>query len=278
MLVIKALNRRKYKHMTYFLSASKLQAYSRCPQSYNFRYEMGIKSASFFGSAALGTALHQALAQIYRDWHYRNPIPDFEWVDFCWTENSKGLSDAQIHEGQSILTTYYQSYIATQTAIAPPIAVEGKIQGLLLVDNLEFALTGRYDRLDRLEEGLELIDYKSTKETKLPSPIELDLQMGLYYLALEQRYQQSLKQLSLIFLRTGEKVTFVATPEQRLRVEATIGELAMQLRQDCEWQPKTGEQCARCSYARYCSAVRENPEPLPDDVKPKQQLQLVLGL
>jgi putative RecB family exonuclease len=264
--------------MTYFLSASKLQTYSRCPQSYHYKYELGLKSASFFGSAALGTALHQALAQIYRDWHYRHPIPDLEWIDFCWAENCTGLSDAQIRDGQSMLTAYYHSHIATKTAIAPPIAVEGKIQGTLQIDNLEFALTGRYDRLDYLEEGLELIDYKSTKETKLPEPVELDLQMGLYYLALEQHYQQSLKQLSLIFLRTGEKVTFMATPAQRLKVETTIGELAMRLRHDDCWQPTPGEQCGRCSYARYCAAVKENPEPLPDRVKPKQQLQLVLGL
>jgi putative RecB family exonuclease len=264
--------------MTYFLSASKLQTYHRCPQSYHYRYELGLKNVSFFGSAALGTALHQALAQIYRDWHYHHPIPDLEWIDVCWVENCKGLSDAQVHEGQSILTTYYHSHMATQTAIARPVAVEGKIQGSLQIDNLEFALTGRYDRLDRLEEGLELIDYKSTKETKLPEPVELDLQMGLYYLALEQRYHQSLKQLSLIFLRTGEKVTFPATPAQRARVETTIGELAMRLRHDDRWQATPGKQCDRCTYARYCAAVKENPEPLPDRVRPRQQLQLVLGL
>lgn len=56
--------------MVYQLLATKLQTYHRCPQAYYFRYELRLKTAAFFGSAALGTALHQALAQVYRDWHY----------------------------------------------------------------------------------------------------------------------------------------------------------------------------------------------------------------
>lgn len=54
--------------MAYPISATKLQTYHRCPQAYYFRYELGLKTPSFFGNAALGTALHQALAQAYRDW------------------------------------------------------------------------------------------------------------------------------------------------------------------------------------------------------------------
>jgi len=72
--------------MVYQLSP-KLQAYM-LPQAYYFRYELGLKTAAFFGSAALGTALHQALAQVYRDWHYLEPIPELDWVHYCWHSQS----------------------------------------------------------------------------------------------------------------------------------------------------------------------------------------------
>jgi putative RecB family exonuclease len=71
--------------------------------------------------------------------------------------------------------------------------VEGNIQGILRVQNLEFKISGRCDgrganrlrhRIDYVEDGLELIDYKSTRAVKLPNPDEIDLQIGLYYLAL----------------------------------------------------------------------------------------------
>jgi len=265
--------------MAYQISATKLQTYHRCPQAYQFRYELGLKTNAFFGSAALGTALHQTLAQVYGGWHYQEPLPRIDWLLDCWQQHTDSLSPTQVEEGKQILETYYQNFIASEVAIHQPLAVEGKIQASLQVVNLEFAIAGRYDRLDYLDDGLELIDYKSTKEVKLPSADEIDLQIGLYYLALEQRYRQSLRKLSLIYLRTGEKISFDATPEHKQLVETVTGKIAWQLRMDCEWQPKPGEQCERCTYSRYCSAVQDCPEPLPDDVRSHQpQLQLVLAL
>ncbi|MBW4639569.1 MAG: PD-(D/E)XK nuclease family protein [Gloeocapsa sp. UFS-A4-WI-NPMV-4B04] len=164
------------------ISASKLQTYHRCPQSYYFRYELGLKTAAFFGSAALGTDLHQALAQIYRNWSYTEPLPQLDWIRYCWQQHSSSLSPAQVEEGEEILENYYHSFIAGEVALRRPLAVEGNIQGHLQVANLEFVIAGRYDRIDYLEDGLELIDYKSTKEVKLPLPDEIDLQIGLYYL------------------------------------------------------------------------------------------------
>ncbi|MBF2090515.1 MAG: PD-(D/E)XK nuclease family protein [Synechococcales cyanobacterium K44_A2020_017] len=264
--------------MTYPLSAAKLQCYDRCPKSYYFRYERKLPGTAFFGSAALGTSLHQALAQIYRDWHYQDALPALEWIEHCWNQQSNGLSSKQLEEGRGILRRYYHEFIMAEAAMRRPLAVEGRIQGTLQVENLEFSLSGRYDRIDYLDDGLELIDYKSTKDVNLSESDELDLQIGLYYLALEQHYQRSLKQLSLIYLRTGDKVSFEVTPFHRERVTALISELALELRHDRRWQPFAGEQCDRCAYAKYCSAACACPEPLPDTAKPEPQLQLVLGL
>ncbi|NJN87659.1 MAG: PD-(D/E)XK nuclease family protein [Leptolyngbyaceae cyanobacterium SL_7_1] len=264
--------------MTYTLSAAKLQTYYRCPLSFYFRYERKVPGAVFFGSAVLGTSLHQALAQIYQDWHYQDPIPNLEWIDHCWSQQTRDLSPNQISEGRSILRRYYDSFIVTQSALRKPVAVEGRIQGAFQAENMEFTLSGRYDRLDYLDDGLELIDYKSAKEVDLPESDEMDLQIGLYYLALEQRYQRSLKRLSLLYLRTGEKISFDATPTHRHRVESMIGDLAVQLRRDQRWLPFPGEQCDRCAYARYCPAARSEPEPLPETAQPTGGLQLVLSL
>jgi putative RecB family exonuclease len=264
--------------MVYSISAAKLQTYYRCPRAYYFRYERKLQGAAFFSSAALGTSLHQALARIYQDWHYRDAVPPLEWVESCWNHQLSSLTSTQMAEGRNILRHYYYSFIANQTALRRPLAVEGRIQGLLRVQNLEFVLSGRYDRLDYLNDGLELIDYKSTKEIEPADPDEIDLQIGLYYLALEQRYQKHLKRMSLIYLRTGDKISFEATPDHRRCVESVITDLALQLRHDRSWQPFPGTQCDRCAYSRYCPAIQSEPEPLPQEAKPEPQLQLALSL
>ncbi|MEB3355927.1 MAG: PD-(D/E)XK nuclease family protein [Synechococcales bacterium] len=264
--------------MAYTVSAAKLQTYYRCPRAYYFRYERKLPSAAFYGSAALGTSLHQALARIYQEWHYQEPVPQLEWVEYCWNQQLRELTPGQMAEGRAILKRYYQEYIANQSVIRRPLAVEGRIQGSLQVQNLEFVLSGRYDRLDYLNDGLELIDYKSTKDTGPAEPDDIDLQIGLYYLALEQRYRRHLKRLSLIYLRTGEKMSFDATPLHRERVKALVSDLAVQLRHDRSWQPFPGQQCDRCAYARYCPAVQATPDPLPEEARPEPQLQLALSL
>jgi putative RecB family exonuclease len=251
--------------VSYQLSATKLQTYNQCPQAFYFRYDRKLPSSGLFGSPALGTALHQALATLYGQWHYQPSQMPWDWVLVCWQPYATRLTPEQWQSGQEILQAYYADYIAPQVPLRRPLAVEGRIQGHLNCHNLQFVLTGRYDRLDWLEDGLELIDYKSGQEVKLLSAEEIDLQIGLYYLALEQRYQKALKQLSLLYLRTGQKITFVATAEHKQRVEAKITDLAEQLLFDQQWQPTPGQHCQRCSYARYCPEVTATPDPLPTD-------------
>lgn len=264
--------------MSYQISATKLQAYNRCPYAYYLRYERRFNSNEFFGSAALGTSLHQALAILHRDWHYHEPLPKRTWVYHCWDQASAGLTPTQVEEGRTILESYYDKFITPEGALSRPLAVEGKIQAVLHVENLEFLISGRYDRIDFIDGGLELIDYKSSRDFKIPASDEMDLQIGLYFLALEQTYQQSLKYLSLWFLRTGEKVRYRATQRHKKQVRSVISGLALRLRQDEIWEPTPGKQCDRCAYARYCPAITAEPSPLPATLSASPELQLALRL
>ena len=261
--------------MNYLLSATKLKSYVRCPKAYYLRYECGLSEHGGFGSAVLGTALHNALAQLYQEWHYHEPLPSETWVQQCWEENNAGLTDRQVDEGWKILSRYYEREIVPAGTMQRPLATEGRIQGGLQANGLEFRLVGRYDRIDFVDNGLELIDYKSAKSPKIPSANEMDLQLGLYYLALEQRYGRSLRKMTLLFLRTGDRISYEANEAHKQQVQAVIGELAQRLRGETEWQPQCGEQCAQCSYARYCPLVTQKPETV---VRKKKKLQLCLSI
>ena len=92
--------------MAYLLSATKLKSYARCPKAYYFRYECGLSNQTAFTSAALGTALHTALAQLYQDWHYQEPLPSEAWLRSCWDSQIAGLTNKQTEEGWQILQRY----------------------------------------------------------------------------------------------------------------------------------------------------------------------------
>lgn len=264
--------------MVYPISVSRLRVYQRCAYSYYLRYEKRVNTPEFYGSAALGNALGRALAQCYGDWHYGEAVPDRRWLYRCWNERSKDLSLQQVREGRAILDVYYDRYINSESVLRRPLAVEGKLQAVLEVKNLEFQIVGRYDRIDPVVNGLEWIDYKAAKLVQLPSAADLDLQMGLYALAVEQCYEQRLRYMSLLLLRTGEKVRYRVTQRHRQLAKQMITQLAQRLRQEESWQPNPGSHCGECSFSRYCSAVSCEPNPLPPDAAAAPNLQLTFGL
>lgn len=261
--------------MAYFLSATKLKSYVRCPKAYYFRYECGLKEKGAFAAAALGSALHGALAQFYQDWHYQEPLPSETWLRHCWEQNNTELSDQHRAEGWQILLQYYERELVPVGKIQRPLATEGRVQGILQANDIEFKLVGRYDRIDFIGGGLELIDYKSAKSPKLPSSEEIDLQLGLYYLALEQRYERSLQKMTLLFLRTGDRISYEVNETHKQQVQAVVSELAQRLREENEWQTQCGDHCRSCGYTQHCPAFGSQVEAV---VAMPQKLQLCLSL
>ena len=101
----------------------------------------------------------------------------------------------------------------------------------------------------------------------------MELQLGLYALALEQTYGQSLKYVSLLFLRSGEKVRYATTDRHKRQVMRVLKDLAWQVRHDAVWDAKPGNQCQGCSYSQYCTAVNKSAQPEPRGTKiPSLQL------
>ncbi|PZD70468.1 hypothetical protein C1752_12039 [Acaryochloris thomasi RCC1774] len=262
--------------MAYPISATRLNLYKSCPQSYYFRYERGLKEQSAFGSPALGKAVHAALKDIYGDWNYGHPKPSLEWFELMWQAHTGDLSSKQVDDGWSMLKGYFEQFIEPYPSMNKPLGVEQGIKGKFQVRYIEFVVRGQYDRLDYIEDGLELIDYKTTKQMSPPDAI--DIQLGLYDLLLKQVYGQALRKLSLIYLRSGEKKPYEVTPEHRRESQRLIENLAMQLHREEEWRPQEGQQCDRCSYERYCAAKREVPEPLPETARKPKGMQLLLPL
>ena len=262
--------------MAYNLTATKLQNYQQCPRAYYYQYERGLGINRSFAAPALGRTLHKALEEFAWNWHYYEPKPQLNWMIECWKSVNGDLTRELQQEGEAILINYYDKFVAPRDTLKKPLAVEGRIHRIVSFHNVEFKITGRYDRLDWFEDGLELIDYKSSKTIKTFEDGDVDLQLGLYCLALEPIYHCSLKQMSLIYLRQAEVINFSVTDAHKHQVKETIAEIAEQLRIDTEWKPNPCENCDRCTFRNYCSAVTENPEPLPENAKEQKPLQLCL--
>ena len=262
--------------MAYPISTTKLITYQTCAKAYELRFERGLGSPAMFGSPDLGNALHKALAMAYRDWHYNDHKPTWDWFENCWTSSTEKLSEKQIQEGCSMLEGYYSNFIAPLTVMARPLGVESRIRATVQFGGVQFVLTGRYDRLDYLAEGLDLFEFKSGKNTAPPE--QVDIRLGVYSLALLQTYQKALKRVNLVFLRSRETLSYDVDDSHREQVQSLIANLALKLRNDNEWEPSPGHHCERCGFAKYCPAQTDTPEPLPETGRKQRVVQLALAI
>jgi len=266
--------------MGYPISATKLQHYERCAHSFSLKYLKRVPSRPI-RQPLLGKAVHQALAQFYR-WPGWKGVPALEVMQSGWQETLTlfpTLSPGQIAEGWRMLEQYHAQFVQPLEQWHEPLAVEEKLEGRLLVGSVEFKIGGRCDRIERLPSHrdvaqLHLIDYKTSLQPKVLSDLEVDLQLGLSQVAIAQRYGASLAQVSHIYLRTGEVVSFQTRPHQLQLVQSRVEELAYKLVSDEAFEPEPGDHCKACDYRQYCPAVSDRPQPVEKEVEMKLQLSL----
>ncbi len=247
------------------LSASRLTTYQRCAQAYYLKYHRRVPGRPI-RAAVLGNVLHQVLEHLYQRPAWQG-VPTLTDLERLWGQHNLALSPQQLTEGWSLLHHYFQTFIQPLDAWVEPIGIEGRLRGALQAGGIRFRLEGRYDRLDSLpsnglQAAVHLIDYKMTRQIQNPSELELDLQLGFYQMAIDQVYGAALKQVSHIYLRTGQCITFKTSPEQKAFVQAKVTELAETLVQDQSFTPNPGDQCQTCTCRPYCAAVTADPIPL----------------
>ena len=264
------------------LSATRLTTFSRCPRAYYFRYEQKAPGKPV-RATLLGRSIHEALAQFHQ-WPGWRGLPSLAVLQEAWVAAARALPEPQEKEGWQLLRMYYQKFVEPLDQWCEPLATEGRLEGTLQAGPVEFKLGGRYDRLETLrphtEKGrgaaLAVTDYKTSRTVLPPDQLAMDIQMGLYQIALNQRYQGSLAQVNHIYLRTGDIVQFEAHEEQQVVVKAKIQGLACALMEDNAFAPKEGEHCRSCEYRKFCPAIHARPESLPQQTR-SLQLSLLSG-
>ena len=132
-------------------------------------------------------------------------------------------------------------------------------------------VTGRLDCAMETAEGLELLDFKFTRE--VPETVD-PLQLQVYAVGLKEVTGSTPDSLAYYYLRQERKVSFPGGDLANQEGMDRVGELAQQLREDRSFSPTAGDWCGTCSYRKYCPVQRERPDSIPG----QQPVQLSLSL
>ncbi len=243
------------------LSFSSLDTFRNCPLKYKYQEIDKIRTSSS-PEAVFGTIIHSTLKYIHEgkgSFVFPTEKEALEFFSSCW--KGEGFRDeieerSAFAQGIKIIQEYYKKNNPAETKI---VALESNF-AIKLEDEKEnetHIISGIIDRIDKIDEGFEIIDYKTSK--KLPSQLSVNenLQLLIYLLAFLKRYPDqennlSKIKLSLYYLRHGTKLSTFKTVKELEEEKNQILEVIREIKVS-DFAPKINPLCDWCGYQKICS-------------------------
>lgn len=240
------------------ISYSGLEAFANCPAKYKFQYVERIKVLKS-KEAVFGTLVHECL-KMFHEPSQTEFIPEEKLLKY-FTEkwNSDIYQDKQeeafaFHQGIKILKDYFLQNQGSEFKI---VNLETPFEAPVLDGSELHQITGRIDRIDKLEDGtFEIVDYKTSKKMPSQEEVNQNFQLAIYYLGVINRWPSLKEQnrpvkLSLYYLRHGEKLSTVQDADKIKETRQKILSLIDQIKKS-SFEPRMNPLCDWCLYQPYC--------------------------
>jgi RecB family exonuclease len=235
-------------------SFSALDTFQTCPLKYKFQEVDKIKTPKS-PEAVFGSLVHSTMKFIH-DGNFILPTQKQALDHFSKNWNSEIFEDEiseriAFAQGIKIIQDYYKKNDPNKTQI---VDLESRFT-IKLPDKKETHLiSGFIDRIDKVEDGFEIIDYKTAR--KLPSQelVDDNLQLLIYLLAFLDRYPDQKPEnvkLSLYFLKHSTKLSTVKKVDQVENEKMKVIDLVNQI-EGSSFQPRVSPLCGWCGYQKIC--------------------------
>jgi len=232
-------------------SFTDLDTYDVCPWKYRFRYVLKVPSKSGY-QASFGKAVHNTLYEFFRRMkeHPSKIAPtlsdlleiyEAKWIDEWF--NSKKQRDNYKTKGAQMLEEFYDLHKAAWPSV---LHLEERFR----VPLGEYTIKGAIDRVDTVEGGVEVIDYKTGTPPKTGKKDQK--QLYLYALALQQIFEEAPTKLTYYFLENNIELSTDFDAEKMQSVQEWALQIIEKI-QSANFEPTPSQQvCKHCDYREIC--------------------------
>jgi RecB family exonuclease len=238
------------------ISYSAFDTYQNCPLKYKFQAIDRIKTPKS-KEAVFGSVLHDTMKFVHTP-GILSPTLDQALEHFSnhWNPAVFETPDEErsaFTQGVKMIEDYYRKNNPADFNIAN---LESRFSIEIGQDENKHIISGIIDRIDRTEDGWEIIDYKTTKKMPTQDRVENDIQLSVYLRAFLSYYPEEIKNLdkikvSLYFLKHGVKLSARRTPEQLVEIEKIFLE-TIKLISEQKFEPHVSPLCDWCGYQNIC--------------------------
>lgn len=239
------------------LSPYAVDDYQTCPLKFRYSHILRLPIMRHH-LVVYGAALHKAVETFFKRQQDGQPMNEEELLEaFRKAWSSEGFLNReheaqQLSRGLEVLRVFFRQL---QRHPEHPWLIEEKFS----VPLDDFLVVGRWDRVDREEEGAVIIDYKSSEvdePSKADRRVRESLQMAVYALAWKMIHGQPPRRLELRFLETGVTGRSVPTEEDLEDAKGRLRDTARGIRaQDFHPKPDVFS-CRWCAYQSICPYAR----------------------
>ena len=247
-------------------SFTQLTAFNRCPFQYKLAH---ILKVPVFGNAvfSFGKTMHNTLdafmsglaeqdksaqSDLFNQKTTKVKIPPLEklmeiyeenWID-SWYANKK-QKEEYYEQGKKSLKGFYD-----EIKNNPP-KVKYLERGFSWKIK-DYYMRGRMDRVDVLEEGIEIVDYKTGKPKENGKLTTEDKeQLLIYQMAAEEVYKEKPAKLTFHYLNDNSKVSFLGTSDDLVDLKEKILDRIDKINKS-DFKATPGFHCKFCDFKGIC--------------------------
>jgi len=251
---------------------SSLNTYQTCSLKYKFKEIDKIKEPKskeqFFG-----TLLHQVMQYVHTP-GFTSPTLEnaLEYYASKWDESffeNEMENRSAFAQGVDIIQRYYKDNDVSRINI---VALEKRFEIEIEEDGEKrkspegetHIISGIIDRIDRTENGYDIIDYKTARKMPTQENVDTSIQLSIYLLAFLHMYPEQKNnieniQVSLYYLKHGQKLTATRTFEELQQVQRIFLDVIDCIQKE-QFEPRVSPLCDWCGYQDRCPMWRHKFE------------------
>ena len=252
------------------LSYSALETFQNCSLKYKFQNIDKIKEPKS-KEAVFGTLIHSTMKFIHNPTLLAPKMEDaLDYFSKNWNSDvfedeleersafSMGVAMIQQYYKNNSISDYNIIDLESRFAIeitdpkngAGPSELSGKVHGV------NHIISGIIDRIDKTEDGYEIIDYKTTKKMPSQDKVDNDLQLSVYLNAFLARYPKEVANLdkitvSLYYPKHGVKLSSQRSLEQLNTAKQLFLDVIAEIEKGI-FVPNVTPLCDWCGFQKIC--------------------------
>ncbi|MFC7217894.1 RecB family exonuclease [Streptomyces polyrhachis] len=263
------------------LSPSRAGDFQTCPLLYRFRVIDRLPERPN-AAATKGTLVHAVLERLFDDPAGERTtararsmvVPAWERLlaerpELAELFASEGAGEPGAGGGLAAWLAEAEALVERWFTLEDPTRLEPAERELFVETELEsgLRLRGVIDRVDVAPGGeVRIVDYKTGKAPRPQYAAGALFQMKFYALVLWRLRGAVPRRLQLVYLGSGDVLTYDPDEADLLGVERKLHALWRAIEQATasgDWRPSTGPLCAYCSFQELCPAYGGTPPPYP---------------